>query len=170
MAIHAPKPEDREWEIPDEGLYRAVCCDTVLKLQVDTKFGVKDQLQVRWQLDPVEAGRTEVKDKDGNVTEKPFMVMKSYNLSVNKKATLRKDVESWRGRRFASDEEAAEFDFEKLVGQNCQLTVVHNKSQDGERTYANVQTVVPAPKGLEPLVVEGYTRVTDRTEDDGIPF
>lgn len=128
-----------------EGLHRAVCVDVVDIGMVAGQFGLKHKVEIRWQT-----------EERIPATNKPFLVVKRYGLSLHKKSVLRPDLESWRGKSF-TDEEAGGFDLERLIGANCQINVVHNSTDSG--TYANVKTVVPAPKGLAPLKVEDYTRV-----------
>jgi hypothetical protein len=79
--------------------------------------------------------------------EKPFVISKEYTLSFHEKSTLRSHLQSWRGKAF-TDEEAAKFDITKLVGATCMLNVVHKASADGTKTYANIASISPIPKGL----------------------
>lgn len=79
--------------------------------------------------------------------EKPFVISKEYTLSFHEKSTLRSHLQSWRGKAF-TDEEAAKFDITKLVGATCMLNVVHKASTDGTKTYANIASISPIPKGL----------------------
>ena len=62
------------------------------------------------------------------------------------KASLRKDLESWRGQPFTK-EELKGFDLKNILGASCQLQVVHNVS-DG-KTYANIAAVMGLPKGVK---------------------
>jgi len=104
-----------------------------------------------WQLEEMEPG-----------SEPPrrFTVVSQYTVSLHEKARLRKDLETWRGRKFTKDE-LDQFDLEKLLGANCQLQIVHQVADDG-RTFGNVQAIVPLGKGMQPLRVEGYVRKKDR--------
>jgi hypothetical protein len=79
---------------------------------------------------------------------KPFVISKDFTLSFNEKSTLRKMLESWRGKEF-TDQEAANFDITKLVGAPCMLNIVHKASADGTKTYANITGITPMPKGLQ---------------------
>ena len=79
---------------------------------------------------------------------KPFVISKDFTLSFNEKSTLRKMLESWRGKAF-TDAEAANFDITKLVGAPCMLNIVHKASADGNKTYANITGITPMPKGLQ---------------------
>lgn len=78
--------------------------------------------------------------------EQPFSISKEYTLSMNEKATLRKDLESWRGKGF-TDKEAEAFDISKLLTVPCMLNVIHKKSNQGNQ-YAVVQSITPIPKGM----------------------
>lgn len=75
---------------------------------------------------------------------RPFVIGRRYTFSSHEKSTLRKDLESWRGKKF-SDEDIAKFDLKDLLGCACFLNVVH--STKGDRTYANISTVAALPKG-----------------------
>ena len=83
-------------------------------------------------------------ERDGNVT--PMTINKSYTLSLNEKANLRKDLESWRGRAF-TDEEAKGFDISKLLNVYCMINVTH--SETNGKTYANVASITPIPSALK---------------------
>ena len=79
--------------------------------------------------------------------EKPFVISKEYTLSFHEKSTLRAHLASWRGKPF-SDSEAANFDITKLVGVPAMVNVIHKASADGTKTYANIASISPMPKGL----------------------
>jgi hypothetical protein len=172
VPIIATAGEQREFTPAPAGLHQAVCVDVVDLGMLEVTYGgkTKQQHKVRvvWQID-------EAMDDD-----KRFIVQKRYTLSLSEKATLRKDLESWRGKPFTRDEEMG-FDLERLIGVNCFLNVVH-ASRDG-KTYANVASVVPLKRGMPTIAAENYVRVKDRTEgsssshdemstvlDDDIPF
>lgn len=95
-------------------------------------------------------------DVDGK--EMPLTISSRYTLSLNAKAKLRADLEAWRGKKFTDDELKA-FDVSKLLGAFCMLNVVESKSADGSKTYANISSItpmprgMPKPKGVHPLVV-----------------
>lgn len=169
MAIMAKKPESTYTPCP-EGLHHAVCVDVVDLGIVPSTFGDKHKVRIVWQI-----------EEQNHETHRRFEARKHYNLSLHEKATLRKDLEAWRGRKFTEDELRG-FDLEKLLGANCQIQVVQDLGEDGS-IYANVQAVVPAPKHTPKLAPHEYTRVKDRptergngpskaasTDDDDIPF
>jgi|TARA_R110000824_G_scaffold123218_4_gene280802 hypothetical protein len=150
--IIAKRPESSFQPAP-EGLHHAVCCDVVDLGLVDTPWGMKQQVEVRWQL-------SETNPK----TQSRYEVRKRYTTSLHEKANLRKDCESWRGKKF-SDEELEGFDLEKLLDANAQVQVVHVLSDQG-RTFDRVQAIVPNKKGPK-LTVKDYVRQADRDETAG---
>jgi hypothetical protein len=167
MAILA-KDNRKDFLPAPEGLHQAVCVDVVdLGLQ-ETPWGAKEKVEVRWQLEVINPE-----------TDKPFLAVKRYTLSLNEKATLRHHLEAWRGKKFTTDELSG-FDLEKLLGANAQVQIVHNVTDEG-RTYSNVQAVVPLGKGMVKMGMQEYTRMKDRpgqqgagtpgeADDDNIPF
>lgn len=66
---------------------------------------------------------------EGENAGKPFQAAKFENLYMSKNARLRKDIESIVGKKFSSDDEAAIFDVESLVGMN----VFINLMEDGDK-------------------------------------
>jgi hypothetical protein len=78
--------------------------------------------------------------------EKPYSVSREFTFSMGKKSNLRAFVEGFGGTKL-HDEEAYNFDIDKLLGEACLLNVVHVE-KDGA-TYANIAGASPLPKGLE---------------------
>lgn len=74
----------------------------------------------------------------------PFLVSKDYTLSFNDKATLKKDLESWRGKPF-TPEELFQFDERKVVGAPCMLTIIH-REKEGKK-FANISNITKLLKG-----------------------
>jgi len=85
-------------------------------------------------------------ERDGKKVKLPRAISKRYRLSLHKKADLRKDLESWRGKKF-TDEELKGFDLKKLLGAPCQIQVLHNKVDD--KVYANIAAITKAPTGTK---------------------
>lgn len=155
MAIMAFAGGDgKVFEPAPDGVHQAVCVDVVdLGILDVTWQGVTKQqrkVNVAWQIN---------EDRDDG---KPYLVFKRYTLSLHEKAGLRKDLESWRGRKFTRDEELG-FDIEKLLGVNCLLNITHN--QVGDRTYANVVSIMPLAKGMPQMQGREYVRKVDRQPD-----
>ena len=127
-----------------EGLHPAVCVDVEDLGIIKTSFGQKHQIRVVWQI------------ADKNDRGERFQIRRQYTPSLFEGSNLRRDLESWRGKAF-TPEQLNRFDVENLIGANCQLQVVHRKSAKN-RTYANVQAIVPPAKGMPKLVPENYRR------------
>ena len=75
------------------------------------------------------------------------MMGKFYTLSMNEKANLRKDLSSWRGQEF-TDEQAGNFDIERVLGHACMINVIHGKKRNGDNK-ADITAITPPMKGLE---------------------
>lgn len=101
----------------------------------------KRKIYVRFEI-PAE--RVEY-EKDGQPVEGPLTIGSFYTASMNEKATLRKHLEGWRGKKF-SDDEAAAFDVSALLGKACMLNVV--ESDSGGKTYSNIAGIGSMPKGV----------------------
>lgn len=155
MPIIATAGDSKTFEPAPAGLHQAVCVDVVDMgiLEVTYAGNTKKQHKIRvvWQLDETM--------EDG----KPFIVQKRYTLSLHEKATLRKELEGWRGKPFTRDEEMG-FDVERLIGVNCFINVVHTAKEG--KTYANVAGIVPLKKGMPAISSRDYVRVKDREQTD----
>ena len=80
--------------------------------------------------------------------EEPYVVSKTYTLSLHEKATLRRDLESWRGKGF-TEKEAEAFDITVLLGKTCMLSIIHRPGKvDASKTYVEVASISSMPKGL----------------------
>ena len=124
----------------------------------ETPFGDKQQVLIGWELP---GQRMVIQGKDGaEDREVPRIVNKRYTVSLNEKAALRKDLESWRGRKFTA-EELAGFDIDVLLGKPCQIQMVHSASKTTGKTYANVQSIMGCPKGMATPAQETASMVYD---------
>ena len=172
MALMVTAGDSKSYAPAPAGVHQAVCVDVIDKGILEVTYAGKTKKQhkvsLAWQID-------ETRD-DG----KRHLVFKRYTASLNEKATLRKDLESWRGKVFTRDEEMG-FDVESVIGANCLLNVQHNTS--GDKTYANVVAVMPLHKGMTKIAPLDYVREKDRAEtpaadeshnqpltEDDIPF
>jgi hypothetical protein len=91
-------------------------------------------------------------DNDGQplqtVEGKPLIVSKRYTLSLDEKATLRKDLEAWRGKAF-TQEELDGFNLEVLLGKCCMVSITHSSYEGKE--YANIAGISQIPAALKKL-------------------
>lgn len=107
----------------------------------------KHQIYVRFEV-PNE--RVSYK-KDGKDVEGPIVIGQFFTASMNEKANLRKQLESWRGKRF-TDDEAENFDVSTILGNSCMLTVT--ETNKGDKIYSNISAISPLPKGMPKLTAE----------------
>jgi len=152
MAIIA-KNSNGDFTPAPEGLWPAVCVDVVDLGVVQPKnpqYKPQHRIQLRWVLDaepPLPTGQ-------------PHMAVRGFGLSLGEKSHLRPFLEAWRGKKF-TDEELEGFDVERLLGVNCQVQILHKKVEG--KTYGNVQTAVPAARGVSKMEVpKDYIRQAER--------
>jgi len=146
MAIYAEKKES-DFQKVEPGTYVARCYSMVEIGTVETEFNgekkTAKQVNITWELPEELAVFKEEKGLE------PFVVSKTYTLSMHEKATLRKDLESWRGKSYTNDE-VKRFDITKLLGQPCLLNIVHETSKtDPSKVYVKVASVNKLMKGQE---------------------
>lgn len=88
-----------------------------------------------------------ITDDDGRAVrmddDRPFSIFKNYTLSWSDKATLRQDLQSWRGKPF-TQEELNRFDLKNVLGAWGMVNVIERQGQNG-KTYANVSGITPVP-------------------------
>lgn len=97
------------------------------------------KVRIGWEL-PLET--KEFKQGEG---QKPYVISKDFTLSMHEKATLRKFLESWRGKAF-TEEEAKKFDITKLLGAPCMMSVVEEVKEG--KSYSKISNVSTMPKGM----------------------
>lgn len=161
------------------GVFPAVCC-SLWDLGIQPGFQGKQTHKVvlGWEIDQ--------RKTEGEWAGKRFVVTKTYTASLNEKANLRKDLESWRGRPF-TEEELKGFDLEKVVHAPCMLNLLEQVSQKGKK-WTGIAAIMPLAKGttkLEPETPRDYmpnwiktllglataeTGVAEPSFDDDIPF
>jgi len=141
-----PAPEQHvDYEPCPAGTHAAVCSRLIdlgtqkTSFQGQTKYQRKIYLE--WEL-PAE------RMTDG----RPFAVGQRYTFSSSPKATLRQHLEAWRGRRF-EDDEIEGFELRDVLRKPCLINVVHQTR--GDRTYADIASLSPLPRGMQPPTLEG---------------
>ena len=154
MSVIARRPS-RTFTPAPEGLHAAVCVDVQNLGLVQGAWGPKHKVRLVWQLEGFDEERG-----------RRFEVARLYTLSLGERAALRKDLESWRGRKFTEVELEDGFDLEKLLGVNAQVQITHDLSDDGAM-YANVTTVLPPVKGTPKLAAHEFVRLKDRAQARG---
>ena len=121
----------------EPGVYIAVCVGVIdLGEQFSEKFkNYRNEVQFVWELSG------EMVEVDGEM--KPRQLSRTFSVATNKKSNLRGFLGGWNGVQY-SDEQFSELDLFDQAGRACQLNVVLNDT--GE--YANVDSVIPLPKGM----------------------
>jgi len=182
MAIMAKSSgESFERELPPSGLQAAICSKVFdLGMQVNEYKGernIKHKILIVWEL---AATMT-----TGEYQGKRFVVHKEYTNSLHEKATLRKDLESWKGKSIPEDVAKEGVDLEKFIKVPATLNIQHKTSKAGNE-YAIVTTVMPeqdnapmlvpelpedwCPKWIENKMSEALTDDRARAGEVGKPF
>jgi hypothetical protein len=138
MGRHASDPGGNDFEPAPAGTHIARC---IRLIDIGTQHGeyegkptTRNQVIVMWELPD------ELIEIEGE--QKPAIVSKFYTNSLHKKAAMRQDLESWRGKTF-SDDELAGFDLQNLLGVPALVTVIHT-----DKGKAKVNGVAKVVKGL----------------------
>ena len=104
MSIHAERGFKRE-PVP-AGNFPARCYKIIHYGTIPTSYmgesKMTNTIRVDFELP------TEMRVFDEEKGEQPLSISKEYTLSMNEKANLCRDLESWRGKKF-TDEEAVNF-------------------------------------------------------------
>lgn len=134
----------REFKIVPAGthlarLYRIIDLGTqTTNFQGETKMQRK--VMFAWEIHGEDDSGEPMVTEDG----KPMAIFKNYTLSWNEAATLRKDLQAWRGTPW-TDKEAARFDLKNVLGQWCMLNIIHRPGQSDGKLFANVAGISPVP-------------------------
>ena len=147
----------------EAGTYPAICYGLVdIGWQYNEAYKKSSpKLIIMWEI----PGETITIDGE----EKSRVISQTYTVSLNEKATLRKDLTSWRGKDF-TDEELKAFDIRSILNVPCLLNIIHKESNG--RTYANISGIMKLPKGvkvprgtMEPVVFDLDTSDLDEIKD-----
>jgi hypothetical protein len=137
---------NKEFKKVPEGNHTARCYRIIdLGTQSGEYMGepkLTHKVLIGWELHGEADDGTPLKADNGE----PMTISKQYTLSLGKKANLRADLESWRGKAF-TDDELKGFDITALLGAYCMVTVKHDTK--GEKTYTNVASVSRWPAALK---------------------
>jgi hypothetical protein len=90
-------------------------------------------------------------DEDGKaiVTAKnePMTISKNFTLSLAEKATLRKDLQTWRGREF-TQEELRGFELKNVLGAWAMISVIKAAGANGKE-YTNIAAIMSVPPAIK---------------------
>lgn len=151
----------------EAGAYAAVC-DMVVDLGVqpsgNAAYPPKRVVLLRFQI-PSE--RIEITTKEGDKKNLPVVISRTLGFSLNEKSVLRQILKSWRGRDF-TDLELKKFDLSAVLGKPAFVNVTH--AVKGDKTYANLTSVMPMPKGMTAPVLEGAALIFSTETPDASTF
>ena len=121
----------------DPGVYMAVCVGVVdLGEQYSEVYkSYSNKVKFIWALP------SETIEVDGKPEER--QLSREFSIATKKNSKLRTFLGGWNSKNY-SDEEFMDLDLFDQIGKPCQLNVVLNDT--GE--YANVESVMPLPKGF----------------------
>lgn len=146
------------YPVAPAGTHAAICVDVIdmgmLKVEYNGQAKMVHKIRIVWQID---------EDRDDG---KPFQVSKRYTNSLHEKATLRGDLEAWRGRPF-TEAELTGFDLEVLIGIPALLNLIHT-AKNGS-TYANIASLMRLPRAMSAPTQREYVRVCDREPAESQP-
>ena len=90
-------------------------------------------------------------DENGDpiVTSKgePMSISKNFTLSLEEKATLRKDLQTWRGREF-TDIEKKGFEVKNVLGAWAMISVIKAMGNNGKE-YTNIAAIMSLPPAIK---------------------
>ena len=169
--MYATKSTSTDYEPCPAGMHHAVCYRVVdlgtQNVEWQGQSKTQRKVLVSWELP------NELKDPyeyDGvEHPARPYTMHKKYTLSFHEKASLLKDLNSWRGRPFTDSELSGPpngFYMRDIIGANCFLNVIHNVSDSNGKTYANVASVSPLAKGMGKLEPTNPTVFLDLTNPE----
>lgn len=152
---------------PIEAGAHAAICDMVVDLGVQPspggQFAPKRTVVLRFQIPSI---RVEI-TRDGETKDLPAVISRTVGLSLNEKSTLYALLTAWRGKSFTPDE-LKKFDLGKVAGKPAFINVTHATKND--RTYANLTSIMPMPKGMPAPVLEGEALVYSTDAPDPAIF
>lgn len=89
-----------------------------------------------------EAGKPIVTAKN-----EPMTISKNFTLSLAEKATLRKDLQTWRGREFTA-EELRGFELKNVLGAWAMISVIKAAGTNGKE-YTNIAAIMSVPPAIK---------------------
>jgi len=148
MTLTAPSVENESHEPIPEDVYIAALyslIDIGTQTSNNPQYPDRRQVVLTWEIPSI----MQIWKEDG--PEEPAAISAFYNFvmfqSTNgSQSNLLKMVNSWRGKELTK-EERPKFQFDRLLGQWCQLQVMHHTKKSGD-VIAKVQQVMKLVKGM----------------------
>jgi hypothetical protein len=157
MALTAKATGDSNFTPVPQGMHLARCYRVVDLGTQKTEYQgqVKHLPKVMLQF--------EVHGNDDNdkpiVTQKgePMSISKNFTLSLAEKATLRKDLQTWRGREF-TQAELNGFELKNVLGAWAMISVIKAMGNNGKE-YTNIATINSVPSAMKANLPQGFNKV-----------
>jgi len=86
----------------------------------------------------------------------PMSISKNFTLSLAEKATLRKDLQTWRGREFTADELRG-FQIDNVLGAWAMIAITKAVGNNGKE-YTNIANINSVPKPMKANLPEGHNK------------
>lgn len=132
-----------DFKITPEGQHVMVCCRVIDLGSQKTEFQGETKTQrkvlIGWEI-PEEQVVV-------NGEAVPMIHYAKYTWSFHEKANLRKDLESWRGKKFRDEDFSGPpngFHIKSVLGVPCYGQIVHEVGGNG-KTYANLSAIMAFP-------------------------
>jgi hypothetical protein len=158
MALIAKESDGGGFTPVPQGMHLARCYRVIdLGTQETTYLGaVKHLPKVMLQFE------VHGEDDEGKaiVTAKnePMSISKNFTLSLAEKATLRKDLQTWRGREFTADELRG-FELKNVLGAWAMVSVIKAMGNNGKE-YTNIAAIMSVPPAIKKAgMPEGYNEL-----------
>lgn len=88
----------------------------------------------------------------------PMTISKNFTLSLAEKATLRKDLQTWRGREF-TPEELRGFELKNVLGAWAMISVIKTTGNNGKE-YTNIAAIMQVPPQVKKAgMPEGHNKL-----------
>ena len=124
----------RCYRVIDLGTQESTYLGTVKKLpKVMLQFEVHGEDE---SGDPIVTGKGE-----------PMSISKNFTLSLAEMATLRKDLQTWRGREFTADELRG-FELKNVLGAWAMISVIKAMGNNGKE-YTNIAAIMSVPQAVK---------------------
>lgn len=149
MAVYVANPQTMSKPCP-AGLHLARCCDVIDRGIVETTFGDKHRIELRFQV--VADGLR-------------YVIRRAFTASLHEKASLRRELTTWGT---LADVLNSGNDLEVLLNRPVRVMVVHQAdAKDATKTWANITALLPGDDSAP--AVMGYSR-EPQTDSAAVPF
>ena len=139
------KTTTKSYERPDPGVYPARCI-VVAELghhpnrfynpdKDKPEYEYRQELLIAWELSELM--------QDG----RPFAISWRDRNHLSEKSNLYKLLTGWRGKPF-SQLEMRRFELKNILDKCCYLNLVESPPDRNNKTWINVETAIPLPKGM----------------------